>query len=70
MTSQHKNDPRYAEGYGAGLRDALCPTSASEAFRHGWLAARDAKRILAGSGFSETAPGQFSKSMTIRGVSQ
>lgn len=70
MASQHKNDPLYADGYLAGLQGTLCPTSAPEAFRHGWRAAREAKCIITGAGFSETAPGQYSKSTTIRGASQ
>lgn len=58
-----RRHPDYKAGYEAALRnETVNPVSAE--FDAGYEAAMDAKGALKREGFTETSPGQFSKTIT------
>jgi len=59
-----KADPDYKLGYEAALRGEGMGF-VSRAFDDGWQAGTETKNILGKAGFTETAPGQFNKTMKI-----
>lgn len=66
MSDRIQSHPAYADGYWAAMEgEPIWTDECTPEYRAGWEAAWRAKEILSGSGMTETAPGEFSTTISL-----
>ena len=65
--SDIRNHPHYAQGYEHGFNAHTPFMIDSDEYLAGHKAGRDARKAFLGAGMTQTGPGQFGMSVTIKG---
>lgn len=63
--SIHRAHPDYSEGFFAALEGRAPADDATAAFRAGWDAATEARKIMLDAGFVQNGPCDFGKTMIV-----